>query len=527
VKLTGVLLLVESYPMALFENMLVLMLVAVVFLQVSRKLAVPYPTMLAVAGVIVASLPRAPEIAIDPHLAMALFISPALLDAAYDLPPRTISRDWLPLLSLTVWVIVLTTAAVAWVGVSVGGLPLAAAIALGAIVAPPDAAAAAAMLRRFALPRRTVAILEGESLLNDAASLLIFSAAVGVTTSAASLTSLAPQLVIAVPGGVIFGVILGRTYMLFSPRLAGTLGGTLFEFVTVFGTWIIAERLHLSAILAVVAFVMTIAHYMPARQAARTRLHSYSVWQTVVFLLNVLAFLLMGLQARAIVRDLGPHELSNALGFAAAVFTTVVVVRVVWVLAYNRLVHYFLSPQSHHLRPTLRMSTVVSWCGMRGLVTLATALALPAAFPSRELIVLSALAVVLGSLIVQGLTLGPLIRALGFEPDITLERDLVTARLALIDTATAQLGARDDKAAASLRSFYEEERILVAGSQHPRVVSETDRLRLALIAAQRAKLNTMRDDGVIDDDVFHVVEQDLDFAELAASPPEKLEIIDG
>jgi hypothetical protein len=131
------------------------------------------------------------------------------------------------------------------------------------------------------------------------------------------------------------------------------------------------------------------------------------------------------------------------------------------------------------------------------------------------------------ALIVQGLTLGPLIRALGFEPDISLERDLVTARLALIDTATAQLGARDDKAAASLRSFYEEERILVAGSQHPRVVSETDRLRLALIAAQRAKLNTRRDDGVIDDDVFHVVEQDLDFAELAASPPEKLEIIDG
>lgn len=513
--------------MALFENMLVLMLVAIIFLQLSRKLAVPYPTMLAVAGVIVASLPWAPEISIDPHLAMALFIAPALLDAAYDLPPRTIRRDWLPLLSLAVWVVILTTAAVAWVGVSLGDLPLAAAIALGAIVAPPDAAAAAAMLGRFALPRRAVAILQGESLLNDAVSLLIFSAAVGVAIGAASLTSLIPQLIIAVPGGLIIGFLLARTSMLFAPRLAGTLGGTLFEFVAVFGTWIIAERLHLSAVLAVVAFAMTIAHYVPARQAPRNRLHSYSVWQTSVFLLNVLAFLLMGLQARTIVRDLDPQELSFALSFAAAVFATVVVVRVAWVLAYNRLIHYINPSQTRFPRPPLGMSLIVSWCGMRGLVTLATALALPATFPSRELIVLSALAVVLGSLILQGLTLGPLIRFLGFPPDTSLEKDLANARLALIDTALFELNTRDDHAAVSLREFYEEERDLVADGHHPRAVSKTDQLRLTIIAAKRAKLNIMRHSGIIDDDVYHALEQDLDFAELAASPPEKLEIIDG
>ncbi|QND52182.1 sodium:proton antiporter [Phyllobacterium sp. 628] len=513
--------------MALFENMLVLMLVAIIFLQLSRTLAVPYPTMLAVAGVIVASLPWAPDISIDPQLAMALFIAPALLDAAYDLPPRTIRRDWVPLVSLAVWVVILTTAAVAWVGVSIGGLPLAAAIALGAIVAPPDAAAAAAMLGRFALPRRAVAILQGESLLNDATSLLIFSAAVGVAMGASTLLHLIPLLIIAVPGGLLFGFVSARIAMLFSRHLAGTLGGTLFEFVAVFGTWIIAEHLHLSAILAVVAFAMTTAHYVPARQAPRARLHSYSVWQASVFLLNVLAFLLMGLQARAIVLDLAREELSFALMFAGIVFVTVVLVRIAWVLTYNRLVHYLLSSESRIPRPPLRMSLVVSWCGMRGLVTLATALALPAAFPSRELIVLSALAVVLGSLIVQGLTLGPLIRLLGFKPDTSLETDLAKARVTLLDTAIRVLDKRDDNVANRLRETYEEARALAADGRNPRAVSQTDQLQLTMIAAKREKLAAMRHSGAIDDDVFHALEQDLDFAELAALPPEKLEIIDG
>jgi len=513
--------------MALFENMLVLMLVAVLFLQVSRTLAVPYPTMLAVAGVLVASLPGAPEISLEPHLVMALFIAPAMLDAAYDLPPSTLKREWLPLFSLAVWVIILTTAAMAWVGVSLGDLPLAAAIALGAIVAPPDAVAAATMLRRFSLPRRTVAILEGESLLNDGSALLIFSAAVAVATGTSTLAGLVPKLIFVVPTSIAFGVILGRIYMVIAPRLAGTLGGTLFEFVAVFGTWIIAERLHLSAILVVVSLAMTIAHYMLARQPPRTRLHSYSVWQTSVFLLNVLVFLLMGLQARAIVLDLDPQQLWFAIGFAAAVFLTVVVVRLLEVFAYNRLVYYFVSPKSHHLRPSLRTSAVVAWCGMRGLVTLATALALPHGFPSRELIVLSALAVVLGTLIIQGLTLGPIIRLLRIAPDTSLEEDLASTRLALIDAATSVLGTREDKPAAALRTFYEEERALVAEDGLPGATSETDQLHLELIAAQRAKLLRLRAAGAIDDDVYHILEQDLDYEELAATPSEKREIIDG
>ena len=200
--------------MAFFESMLTLLLVAIIFLQFSRKFRVPYPTMLAIAGIIVAAFPWAPEVAIDPRLALALFIAPVLFDAAYDLPPRTLRRNWLPLFSLAAIAVILTAAAVAAVGVAMAGLPLAVAVALGAIVAPPDAVAATVMLDRFNLPRQTYVILKGESLLNDAVALLIFSAAVAAATNPAFFTGILAELTLAAPGGLILGYLLGRLYMI-------------------------------------------------------------------------------------------------------------------------------------------------------------------------------------------------------------------------------------------------------------------------------------------------------------------------
>ncbi|MDB6035807.1 MAG: sodium/hydrogen exchanger, partial [Verrucomicrobiales bacterium] len=291
--------------MALFESTLVLLLVAAALLQVSRRLKVPYPTMLALAGACVAALPWAPRIVIDPHLALVLFVAPALLDAAYDTAPRELRRNWLPLLSLVVVAVVLTTAAVAWAGWAMTGLPLAAAITLGAIVAPPDAVAVAAVLRQFNLPRRTMSILQGESLLNDAVALLIFGAAVSAATAPHwSVARSAPLLLIAVPGGVLAGLLLGKLALKLRPWVAGTLSSSIVEFGLTFGAWIIAEHLRLSPIITVVAFAMTVATHAPARQTSLDRIHSYSVWETAVFILNVLAFLLMGLQARIILSNL-------------------------------------------------------------------------------------------------------------------------------------------------------------------------------------------------------------------------------
>src|SRR5580704_11702508 len=260
--------------MQLFEITLVLLALAVVFLRFARRLRVPYPSLLALAGGCVAILPFAPHLGIQPQLALALFVAPAVLDAAFDMPPREMLRIWIPLVSLAVVLVLLTTAAVAWAGVVLGGLPIAAAIALGAIVAPPDAAAAAAVLQEFSLPRRTLAVLQGESLLNDAVALLLFGLAITAAVAPdGAWHSLAPRLLIAVPGGAVLGVIAAQFGMRLFTKLAGTLSFVIVQFLFAYGTWILAERLQLSPIVAEVALAAVIARYMPSRTSARDRVN--------------------------------------------------------------------------------------------------------------------------------------------------------------------------------------------------------------------------------------------------------------
>lgn len=512
--------------MAFFESLLMLLFAAILLLQVTRRFGVPYPTMLAVAGVLVALVPWAPHIEIHPGLALALFIAPALLDSAFDLPPRELRRHWRPLVALAGFAVILTTAAVAWAAVELQGLPLAAAIALGAIVAPPDAAAAAAMLARADIPRRMVSVLKGESLLNDGVALLIFAAAVNVATSDKPAIHVLPELAFAVPGGILLGIAIGATLSWMMRWMYGTVSATLLGFVATFGAWILAEHLHLSAILCVVAFGMTIAHYLPARTPPRDRVSTYAVWEAVVFLLNVLAFFLMGLQASEIISRLNPAEIWDACGFAAIVFGIVVVVRFVWVMFYMRMNALVAARRGEPKVGNTAHGVLVSWCGMRGLVTLATALSLPSSFPERDLIVLSAFAVVLGTLVVQGLTLQPLIRLLSFPPDRSFAKELAGARLKLIDAAVQSMTDRNDAAAARLRETYEEEREIAEAGDHPREVSEYDALRRQNIAVKRRKLAELRHSGAIDDDVFHALEQELDWAELAASSPHHVELVE-
>lgn len=512
--------------MAFFETLLMLLFIAILLLQVTRRFGVPYPTMLAIAGVVVALLPQAPHLVIEPELALALFIAPALLDSAFDLPPRELRRHWRPLVALAGVAVILTTVAVAWTAVTLQGMPLAAAVALGAIVAPPDAAAAAAMLARAELPRRMISVLKGESLLNDGVALLIFAAAVNIALSDEPASRLIPELALAVPGGIVLGIAIGVLLIWLMRWMAGTLSATLLGFVFTFGAWILAEQLHLSAILCVVAYGMTIAHVLPTRTPPRERVHTYAVWEAVVFLLNVLAFFLMGLQASEIVSRLNPSEIWEACGFAAIVFVVVVVVRFAWVMLYMRTNAFVAAKRSKTASTANANAVLVSWCGMRGLVTLATALSLPASFPERDLIVLSAFAVVLGTLVVQGLTLRPLIRLLSFPPDRSFAQEVAAARLQLLDAAVQSMADRDDEIAARQREAYEEERQLAAAGEHPREASESYALKRLNIAAKRTKLADLRRDGAIDDDVFHALEQELDWAELAVSPPHHLELIE-
>jgi Na+/H+ antiporter len=506
--------------MALFEITLLLLAIAVVLLQVARRLRVPYPALLALVGGCVAALPFAPHLSIDPSLALALFVAPAVVDTAFEMPPREMLRIWLPLTSLAVLLVLATTLTVAWCGVVVAGLPLSAALALGAIVAPPDAAAAAAVLKEFNLPRRTMAVLQGESLLNDAVALLAFGLAVTAAVAPGSAWSaVLPRLVFAVPGGALLGVATAFVGMRVARKVAGTLSSIVVQFLLTFGTWILAEHLSLSPIVAMVALAMVVARYMPSRTSARDRVNTNAVWTIVVFVLNVLAFLLMGLQARLILSQMPSEALHHALYFAGVVLAAVIGVRFVWVMGYGVALRWFRKFFERHVLgapvPSAGIGVLVSWCGMRGLVTLATAFALPPQFPGRNTIVLSAFTVVLGTLIVQGFTIRPLIALLRIAPDQSLERDVAETRKAMLGAALNELAGHRGEAANALRTEYGVARAASVGARRPE--TEYDELRMLAIAAERRLLNDWRRDGRVLDDVYHLLEDELDRAELHAA----------
>ena len=379
--------------MALFEWTLALLLGAVILTGLARRVGIPYPSLLAITGAALAFARAGPEIQIEPSLALALFVAPVLLDAAFDTSPRDLRRNVIPLASLVVVAVGLTTVAVAWVGWRLGGLPIAAAVALGAIVAPPDAAAAAAVLGQLRLPRRILHVLQGESLLNDATALLVYRVAVGATVGTVSLGRAGPMIALMAVGSPIAGWLLARLYLLGTARVRDAASYTVLTFVGTFGVWLLAERIGLSPIITMVVYGMSLARDASRRAPARNRISTYSVWETAVFVLNVLAFVIMGLQARPILNRLSRESLSHALLVSGAVLATVIVVRIAYVMAYNTVARlknrWFgvaLTPGT--AAPTVAAGVLVSWCGMRGLVTLATAFALPSGFPGRDLIVL-------------------------------------------------------------------------------------------------------------------------------------------
>ena len=510
--------------MSFFESLLALLLVAILLLQVSRRIGVPYPAMLAAAGVALAVTPGAPVVRLDPHTALALFIAPALVDAAFDFPVRDLRRLWRPLFALAVVAVLLSAAAVAWVGVAMAGLPLYAALALGAIVAPPDAAAATAILGSVSMPRRTVAVLKGESLLNDASALLLFSAAIQVQSHGGLDPQIGLRLSLAVPGGILAGYLLAKIFRKIVPFVTGTLGGNLLEFVTSFSVWILAERLGLSPILCVVAFAMTIAPSAAMTTQPRMRIHSFAVWETAVFLLNVLAFLIMGLQARTILAAMSPGRLQEAVVFAGAVILCLIVVRLAWVQIYLQLARRFRALRGELDQSGARQGVLVGWSGMRGLVTLATAFALPADFPQRDLLVLTAFSVVLATLVVQGLTLPWLVRLLKLDGESGLEAELAAARGELATAALAAVDGAPDPAAAHWRYAFEAMREAATPPRDAAAFEQRRKLGRRAMRRQRLRLEELRTEHRVGPDAYLVLQEELDFAEVALSTEDERHI---
>ena len=515
--------------MATFEWIIVLLLGAALLATLARRLGAPYPTFLALGGALLAFVPASPNWALDPHLALTLFVAPVLVDAAYDTSLRDLRRNWRPVAGLVVAAVGTTVVAVALVARwLVPGMPWPVAIALGAIVAPPDAAAATAVMRQVKLPHKLLKILEGESLLNDASALLVYRLAImTVMVGHLGFNTYAPVFLLTVFGSLAAGVACAYAMGALTSRLRDVPISLIVQFACTFGVWIAAEAIGLSGILTLVAFAMTMARRGGPQMPARMRVPIFAVWETVVFVLNAFAFVLIGMQLRPIWErlDAGGAQ-TDAVVTALVVLVVTIAARFAWVMAYNVLMRrrHDRAGESARPRPTVGSGILVSWAGMRGIVTLAAAFAVPETlsngqpFPYRDLILLCAFAVVLGTLVLQGLTMKPLIRRLGLTDDDPVGREI---RLGRTQAYQALLDAIKDDETLSAKLLRKEYGAVVElnTSQHQDMpVGEVPGgpLRRRAIAVARQRAFELRRDDVIGDDAYRVLVQELDWADLSA-----------
>jgi monovalent cation/hydrogen antiporter len=512
------------------EQLLGLFVAAVILAAAARRVGAPYPVFLALGGALLAFLPVASSFTLPPQLVLALFVAPILLDAAYDASLRDLRENWAPVTGLVIFAVGFTTAAVAVVvRTLIPTMPWAPAIVLGAVIAPPDAVAATAVLRPLRPPHRLLTILEGESLLNDASALLIYRLAVGaVATNGFSIAAVAPTFLLAVAGSVVVGPALGWVTLKVMDRVQHVPTAIILQFVSTFGVWMLAEHLGLSGVLTMVCYAITVAQTAPERIPARIRIPSYAVWETVVFALNILAFIFIGLQIRPILESLEAADRGRYFVVAGAVLLTVIVVRFAWHMSFNAVVRwrhrrFGFHPPRPMLRPTIGSGLIISWAGMRGIVSLAAALALASAFPYRDLIVLTAFSVVVGTLVIQGLTLKPLLRALDLHDDDPVGRELRAARERALRAGLASFARDESPVAEAVRQEFtahltDQRANGDAGDTTRSAHSELH--RGALQAARQAVL-AMRANDEIGDDAFHQIEEELDWLEMAGGSKEE------
>ncbi|MCJ2072637.1 sodium:proton antiporter [Methylobacterium sp. J-030] len=507
--------------MEIFEWVVGVLFGAVLLAGLARRLGAPYPAFLALGGIGLAFVPGVPNLRLDPELALALFLAPVLLDAGFDASVRDMRVNWRPVLGLAVGAVVVTTLAVAIVArLIVPDMPFSACIVLGAVVAPPDAVAALAVLKHAPMPHRLATILRGESLLNDAASLLIYRLAVAAAMAGSfHPTEVAPAFLLGVVASLVVGPCLGLLFVALTRHVTDPASAIVMQFVVAFGIWLAAERLEMSGVLMIVAFAVTVARKAPGVTAPRARVISYAVWDTAVFVLNVLAFVLIGIQIDPIRERLSGADAWQALILAAATFATVVVTRLAWVMPTTGLRGFGLRQAGAPAR--LGPGLALSWAGMRGIVTVAAALALPADFPRRDLVVVAAFVTVLGTLVVQGLTLRPLLAHLRLEDDDPVGRETGRARAAAYKAALESLAdAEDEPATDALRAEFRA--ALAEAEEHeegraPESLPADAARRRAVEAARDAVL-ALRRSGRIGDDAYYLLEEEFDWAELSATP---------
>ncbi len=493
---------------------------------VCRRFELPAPLVLVVVGTGASFLPFVPTIELTPELVLLGLLPPLLYAAAIRTSLIDIRANLRSIGLLAVGLVLFTMVCVGFLTWWILPVPLAAALAFGAVVAPPDAVAATSIARRIGLPRRIVTILEGESLLNDATALVALRTAVLALTGTVSVGSISRNFLIAAGGGVAIGVVVALLIGLLRRRLTDTVSDTALSFMTPFLAYLPAERVHASGVLAVVVTGLILGHKAPLIQDAASRLSERINWNTIQFLLENTVFLLLGLQLRWILADVRGDDVGpgTVAMFCVGALLAAILARPVWIFGLAFGVLRRSDTATSMSGAPWQSLAVVSWAGMRGVVTVAAAFVLPAATPHRETLLLGAFVVTAGTLLLQGLTLPELARRLGVRgPD---RREDVLQEASVLQAAVSAGLAELDRVRGPDDAEEVVERLREQAMGRPnrlweqlgRVEDEPPtaqyrRLRLAMLAAERSEVLRIRGEAQVDQEVLATVLATLDLEE--------------
>jgi monovalent cation/hydrogen antiporter len=503
----------------------------------ARRLSIPYPILFVIGGLFIGFIPIFPtQLRLEPDLVFFLFLPPLLYIQAFYTSWRDFRFYLRPILLLAIGLVVATTVIVAFVAHwLIPGLPLAAGFVLGAIISPPDAIAASAIAQRLGLPRRVVTVLEGESLVNDATSLVIFKvalAAVGATASLFGDAWMPGEFIYVAFGGVAVGVIIGKCIGWVRRRILDD-GPQIFltvSLMTPYLSYLLADRfLHVSGVLSVVATGLYLGWEAPEAINSGIRLQAQAVWDMIIYLLNGMVFVLIGLQLPGILHSMAEHWWPRPFYQALIICALCILIRLVWIFPGAYLPRLFKSVRDREDVPDWRQVLIVGWAGMRGIVSLAAALTLQGYpnFPRPHLVQFIAFSVILTTLVFQGLTLPPLIRFLGVGDDGIPAREESDARQLISQAAFEKINELrgENKFPASaldaIENFYREQALVLQDelaeqlgwSDQRHHALSVRRLNRLMIAAQRRALVAMHRGGRIGDDVLHKIEHELDLEE--------------
>lgn len=527
------------------ESFLGVLLFALIVAIIAKRLDQPYPIALVVGGLLLAFVPGLPEVHLDPDLVFFLLLPPILTEAAYFTSWRDFWRWRRAIFMLAFGLVAATSAAVAAVCVYfLPGMTWATGFVLGAIVSPPDAAAATSVLRSMRLPRQIVQIIEGESLVNDAAGLTVYRFAVAaIVTGVFSWKQAALTFLWIALGGTAIGIVLGIGFVKIFPRLKDPEVEVLSTFMLSYISYFVAEGVHASGVLACVASGLILGWKAPELFSASTRIRGTAVWQIAIFLINVIIFTLIGLQLPDVLRGLQDYPWEWLATWSVAVAGAVILIRLIWVFPGAFITRWFSEKiRCSERPPSMAGVAVVGWTGLRGVVSLAAALALPhetatgLPFPYRNLLLFLTFVVILATLLVQGLTLRPLVRLLRLPDDRSSEEEQLTARIHATERVLERITEIEENSRTPevvlqrVRGFYED-RItelratleIEKGTEEPEKPEEfqsiaEQKIWWELAHVEREAILSLRRSRKIGDEALHEIEREIDLLEARIVP---------